>query len=237
MQDRDAAIRLGTAWARLAGALLTLAAALGGCAGGDDGAAFVVAPAGGGGAGGSVLPFDLDAAQNSDAPAPHVIDGMSLGCPCKLTMNFTTLATGQQGALTMNGATLRVTDGSVDAAADFPFTVASDNAVSGLSVIALDDPTRTAVVVPPSGHYCVAIEYIPRTASVPTMRVAYGGTFEAVAGPPGGTAQIALTPTPGFVNMVVLRLTPAINSVRITPGAGGGIGVPAICFGTDPPPP
>jgi hypothetical protein len=226
---------------RHVGPLLLLAAVLGGCSGGDDGAATLVSPprSDGGGDDGSTLTFDLDAPEA--APVPHVIDGTPLGCTCKLTMNFTTMAPGQQGPLTLNGATLRVTnagaDAGADAGVDLPITLAPDTAVGGLSVIALDDPTRSAVVVPPAGHYCVVVEYTPKTISAPTVRVVYGGTREFVAGPAGEPVQSVLSPRPGFVNSVVVKMTPAINSVRITPGSGGGIGVPAICFGTDPPAP
>jgi hypothetical protein len=219
--------------------LLVVVAALGGCASSDDAAAVMVSgPSGGGGAGGSVSPFDPDAAgADVDAQPPYAIDGTGLGCTCATTTSFTQLATGQQGPVTLDGVVVRLADGGADAAADFPFTVVSSAAVGGLGAIALTDPTKSLVVIPPPGHACVVVDYVPQTAAVPTMRLVYGGTQQAVAGPAGGPVQIVLTPTPEFVNSVVLRVTPAIDSVSITPAASGGIELPAICFGTDAPKP
>jgi hypothetical protein len=225
-------------------ALVFLAAVIGGCSSGGDGQAVAVSPpAGTGGAGGGALPFDPDAAAAGDGPvaAPYAIDGTKLGCTCKVIMNFTALATGDHPAMSQSGATLRVTagaaDGGVDAGADEPITVVAEPALGGgVSVVVLDNPQKSAVVVPPAGQYCAVIDYIPTTASVPTMRILYGGTREVIAGPAGGAAQVVLTPVPGGLNTVALRMTPSINSVRITPGSSGAIEIPAICFGTDAPP-
>jgi hypothetical protein len=203
--------------------------------GGATGTGGAAGAGGMGGAGGTTLPFDLDASGIADA-APHVINGTSLGCTCKLIMNFTTIETGDRQAVELNGATLRVIDGATDAAADVPIAVASNAALGGMHVISLDEPTKSAIVVPPAGFFCVVVEYIPTATSVPTVRVGYGGSREFVAGPAGSGAQYVLAPTPGYVNMVGLRASPAIDSVRISPGPAGGVEVPAICFGTDPPP-
>jgi hypothetical protein len=221
---------------RVAIALLLVAGALGGCSSSADAPATLVSQSGAGGAGEGPL-FDLDAGDDSAPAAPHVIDGTALGCPCKLTMDFTALPIGATQTLTVNGATLRASDSATDAAADVPIAVASTSALGGMHVVFLDGPTKSATVVPPAGYFCVIIDYVPTTASVPTVRVGYGATREVVAGPAGGTAQMVLTPKPGFVNTVGLRMTPAIDSVRIYPGAGGGLEVPALCFGTDAPTP
>jgi hypothetical protein len=216
------------------GTWLALVAMLGGCSSSDDAAVMVSAPAGGGGAGGSG--FDLDAAiADVDARPPYAIDGTGLGCPCIATASFTALALGQQGPVTLDGVVVRLTDDGVDAAADLPFTVVPSDAIGGASAIALTDPAKTLVAIPPSGHGCVVVDYIPQTAAVPTVRLVYGGTHQAVAGPAGEPVQIVLTPKPGFVNSAVLRVSPAIDSVSITPASSGGIDVPAICYGADAP--
>jgi hypothetical protein len=150
-------------------------------------------------------------------------------------MDFTALETGVLQTLTLDGATVRVIDAAMDAAADVPIAVAANVALGGMHVLALADAAKSAIVVPPAGHFCVVVEYIPTTTSVPTVKVAYGGSREFVAGPAGSGTQSVLTPTPGFVNTVALRMTPAVDSVRITPGPGGGVEVPGICFGTDAP--
>jgi hypothetical protein len=231
----EAGVKDGLMNRRVAITLLLLAGAFGACSSSDDQAASWTSGVGGAaGAGGATPPFDLDAATTADA-APHVIDGTSLGCPCKLTIDFTALATGAHQTLTLNGAIVRVTDGATDAAADVPIAVAANAALGGMHVMALEEPTKSAIVVPPAGYFCVVVEYIPTTTSVPTVKVVYGGSREFVAGPAGSGTQSVLTPTPGFVNMVVLRMTPAVDSVRIAPGPGGGVEVPGICFGTDAP--
>jgi hypothetical protein len=216
------------------GPLLFLLGALSGCSSSEDQAASWTS--GAGGAGGYIPVIDLDGAIESSPDAtPHVIDGTSLGCPCTLTVDFTALEAGDHAALTVQGVAVRVTDAATDAAVDVPIAVAANTALGGMHVLALADSSRSAIVVPPAGQFCVVVEYIPTTTSVPTMKVAYGGSREFVAGPAGSGTQSVLTPTPGLVNMVVLRMTPAVDSVRITPGPGGGVEVPAICFGTDAP--
>jgi hypothetical protein len=213
--------------------------------GGTGGAGGVGSVGGTGGAGGTTLPFDLDASgiisPDADAPAigpaadagPHVVNGTAVGCTCKLTMDFTTLETGDHQPLTLNGATLSVADAATDAAADVPVAAATNIVLGGMHVIALEESTKSVIVVPPAGYFCVVVEYIPITASVPTIRVGYGGSREYVAGPAGSGAQLILAPTPGYVNTVGLRTLPAIDSVRISPGPAGSVEVPAICFGTD----